>query len=54
MSIYYRITAKKLCFSYEQFVNYRAAGPNAPAAPFLFAFGNDAKEAGGSDVIAER
>ena len=25
--IYYRITAKKLCFSYEQFVNYRAAGP---------------------------
>ena len=33
--IYYRITAKKLCFSYEQFVNYRAAGPNAPAAPFF-------------------
>ena len=33
--IYYRITAKKLCFSYEQFVNYRAAGPNATAAPFF-------------------
>ena len=33
--IYYRITAKKLCFSYEQFVNYRAAGPDAPAAPFF-------------------
>ena len=33
--IYYRITAKKLCFSYEQFVNYRAAGPNAPAASFF-------------------
>ena len=33
--IYYRITAKKLCFSYEQFVNYRAAGPNVSAAPFF-------------------
>ena len=35
LCIYYRITAKKLCFSYEQFVNDRAAGPNAPAAPFF-------------------